>query len=195
VRNKRLFETPILLLSPPRSGSSFLQTLMHSSFKGLWGYEREYDHIWWKYFPYRRSKLSTDFIAAKEMTPYLSGEIRSTYATMAYARSDQWNVSRVAISRKNAPLRLLDKTIAHAFHLNVLESVFPGFVAIYLIRDPRPNLASMIEAWKSDKFMKRKLIKKGWKRVIGMEQVISIGGKEGEKRLVEAYREVDDFEV
>ena len=41
----------------------------------------------------------------------------------------------------------------------------------------------------------RKLIKKGWKRVIGMEQVISIGGKEVEKRLVEAYREVDDFEV
>ena len=39
----------------------------------------------------------------------------------------------------------------------------------------------------------RHLYKKGWKRVIGMEQVISIGGKEGEKRLVEAYREVDDL--
>jgi hydroxypyruvate isomerase len=41
----------------------------------------------------------------------------------------------------------------------------------------------------------RHIYKKGWKGVIGMEHGISIGGKEGEARLVEAYREVDDFEV
>ena len=41
----------------------------------------------------------------------------------------------------------------------------------------------------------RHLYQKGWDGVIGMEHGISIGGKAGEKRLIEAYREVDDFEV
>ncbi len=41
----------------------------------------------------------------------------------------------------------------------------------------------------------RHLYQKGWDGVIGMEHGISIGGKAGEKHLIEAYREVDDFEV
>ena len=39
------------------------------------------------------------------------------------------------------------------------------------------------------------LYKKGWEGVISMEHGISIGGKSSEARLIEAYREVDDFEV
>lgn len=39
------------------------------------------------------------------------------------------------------------------------------------------------------------LYRKGWEGVIGMEHGVSIGGKEGELRLIQAYREVDDFEV
>lgn len=39
------------------------------------------------------------------------------------------------------------------------------------------------------------LHKKGWNGVIGMEHGISIGGKEGEARLIEAYREVDDYDA
>lgn len=41
----------------------------------------------------------------------------------------------------------------------------------------------------------RHLYQKGWDGIIGMEHGISIGGKAGEKRLIQAYREVDDFEV
>ena len=41
----------------------------------------------------------------------------------------------------------------------------------------------------------RHLYRKGWDGVIGMEHGVSISGKAGEKRLIEAYREVDDFEV
>lgn len=41
----------------------------------------------------------------------------------------------------------------------------------------------------------RHLYKKGWDGVIGMEHGISVGGKAGEVRLIEAYREVDGFDV
>ena len=39
------------------------------------------------------------------------------------------------------------------------------------------------------------LYKKGYQGIVGMEHGISRPGKEGEQRLIEAYREVDDFEV
>jgi hydroxypyruvate isomerase len=41
----------------------------------------------------------------------------------------------------------------------------------------------------------RHLYQKGWDGVIGMEHGVSLKGKEGEARLIEAYREVDDFAV
>ncbi|MEM9157576.1 MAG: TIM barrel protein [Verrucomicrobiota bacterium] len=41
----------------------------------------------------------------------------------------------------------------------------------------------------------RHLYQKGYKGIIGMEHGISRKGIEGEVRLIEAYREVDDFEV
>lgn len=39
------------------------------------------------------------------------------------------------------------------------------------------------------------LYKKGYKGVIGMEHGHSVGGKEGEKKCIAAYRKADDFEV
>ncbi|TXI35017.1 MAG: xylose isomerase [Niabella sp.] len=39
------------------------------------------------------------------------------------------------------------------------------------------------------------LYKKGYKGVVGMEHGISKPGKEGEERLIQAYREVDDFYI
>ncbi|MCB1123678.1 MAG: TIM barrel protein [Verrucomicrobiae bacterium] len=41
----------------------------------------------------------------------------------------------------------------------------------------------------------RHLYEKGWDGVIGMEHGVSMSGKEGELRLIQAYREVDDYEV
>ncbi|MBX2852969.1 MAG: hypothetical protein KTR15_14635, partial [Phycisphaeraceae bacterium] len=39
------------------------------------------------------------------------------------------------------------------------------------------------------------LYKKGYKGVIGMEHGHSVGGIEGEKKCIAAYRKADDFEV
>jgi hydroxypyruvate isomerase len=39
------------------------------------------------------------------------------------------------------------------------------------------------------------LYEKGYKGIVGMEHGTSLQGKQGEQRLVQAYREVDDFPV
>jgi hypothetical protein len=46
-----------------------------------------------------------------------------------------------------APIRYLDKTIANCFHLEALERLFPDAQYVFLVRDPRANIASMIEGW------------------------------------------------
>ena len=53
--------------------------------------------------------------------------------------------------------RFLDKTVANAFHLDVLAHVFPDARYVYLVRDGRPTIASMIEGWHSGAFMERAL--------------------------------------
>jgi hypothetical protein len=45
------------------------------------------------------------------------------------------------------PIRYLDKTIANCFHLEFLELAFPGAQFIFLVRDPRANISSMLESW------------------------------------------------
>jgi hypothetical protein len=45
------------------------------------------------------------------------------------------------------PIRYLDKTIANCFHLEVLERSFREARFVFLVRDPRPSIASMIEGW------------------------------------------------
>ena len=46
-------------------------------------------------------------------------------------------------------LRFLEKTPKNGLRQPFLEKVFPGSLYIFLFRDPRPNISSMMEAWKA----------------------------------------------
>lgn len=50
------------------------------------------------------------------------------------------------------PLRMLEKTPKNSLRIPFLSAVFPEGIFIYLYRDPRETLASMIEAWISGRF-------------------------------------------
>ncbi|MDX1379671.1 MAG: sulfotransferase [Xanthomonadales bacterium] len=50
-------------------------------------------------------------------------------------------------------LRFLEKTPKNALRQPFLETVFPGSLYVFLVRDPRPNISSMMEAWKGGKFV------------------------------------------
>ena len=47
---------------------------------------------------------------------------------------------------------MIEKTPKNALRIPFLSAVFPGARFIYLYRDPRPTLASMMEAWASGRF-------------------------------------------
>ena len=49
--------------------------------------------------------------------------------------------------------RLLEKTPKNALRIPFLNSIFPDARYIYLFRDPRQNLSSIIEGWRSQRFV------------------------------------------
>jgi hypothetical protein len=50
-------------------------------------------------------------------------------------------------------LRLLEKTPKNALRIGFFEKVFPAARYVYLVRDPRENISSIIDAWNSGRFV------------------------------------------
>lgn len=50
-------------------------------------------------------------------------------------------------------VRLLEKTPKNALRVPFLDAVFPDACFIYLVREPRDNIASLIEGWQSRRFV------------------------------------------
>ena len=50
-------------------------------------------------------------------------------------------------------LRFLEKTPKNALRLPFFEKVLPGAFYVHLVRDPRPNISSMMEAWKTGRWV------------------------------------------
>jgi len=60
------------------------------------------------------------------------------------------------------PLRVLEKTPKNSLRLPFLAHIFPEAHFVYLYRDPRQTLSSMIEAWESGRFCTYRDLP-GWK--------------------------------
>jgi hypothetical protein len=50
-------------------------------------------------------------------------------------------------------LRLIEKTPANALRIPFLRAVFPDALFVYLYRDPRENISSLVEGWRSRRFL------------------------------------------
>jgi len=53
----------------------------------------------------------------------------------------------------NEPLRLLEKTPKNALRIPFIKAIFPTARFVYLYRDPRETISSMLDAWRSGKFV------------------------------------------
>jgi hypothetical protein len=139
------FERPVFIVSSPRSGSSLLfETL--SGAKDVFTIGGESHGL---------------IEAIAELTPAAHGwdsnRLTAADATPATAVLLRDRFTAAVRDREGAAptgnaVRLLEKTPKNALRIPFLASVFPDARFIYLYRDPRPTLASMMEAWASGKF-------------------------------------------
>jgi len=140
------FDRPVFIVSPPRSGSSLLfETLAKAPGVHTIGSE---SHAIFEGMP----QLN---IAAHG---YASNRLDAVAATADVIAELRARFSRRLIDREGRPpsappVRLLEKTPKNALRVPFLARAFPQARFIYLYRDVRETLASMLEAWSSARFV------------------------------------------
>lgn len=139
------FDRPIFIVSSPRSGSSLLfETLAkspdvftvggesHAIVEGIAALHPA-AHGW-----------ESNRLTAADATPAVAEDLAARFAAAAADRNGHAPQQR---------FRLLEKTPKNALRIPFLRAVFPDAFFIYLYRDERATISSMIEAWRSGRFV------------------------------------------
>jgi hypothetical protein len=185
--NDARFERPVFIVSSPRSGSTLLfETLAKAP--GVYTIGDE-SHALIEGIPELRPgtrQFSSNRLTAVDATPAIADLLRS-------------RVEHELRDRSGAPppagrIRLLEKTPKNSLRVPFLARVFPEAHFIFLLRDVRETLASMIEAWQSGRFRTyprlpawtglpwSMLLVPGWRDLIG-KPLVEIVAKQWETTM------------
>lgn len=167
-----VFERPIFIVSSPRSGSTLLfETLARAPGVYTSGGESHALIEGIEQLSPARNNLGSNRLTAAEATPAVIDQLRQRFHSALVDRDGQ----RPGTGR----LRMLEKTPKNSLRVPFLNQVFAQGVFVYLHRDPREVMGSMIEAWQSGRFCTYPdlpgwqgspwslLLTPGWQSVIG----------------------------
>lgn len=141
------FDRPVFIVSPPRSGSTLLfETLAgapgvytigdesHQLIEGVAGLA-----------PSQRGYESNRLLAA-DASAEIAAALRDRFQAGLRDRESR-------APQGPGGIRMLEKTPKNALRIPFLSAVFPDARFIYLHRDPRQVLGSMIDGWQSGRFV------------------------------------------
>ena len=143
------FDRPVIILAAPRSGSTLLfETLALSP--DLWTIGGESHGIFERIKRYNPNTEYCDSNAlyAEDSIPEVVEVIRQLF--FQKLRDAQGRSVQKAQLR---PLRMLEKTPKSSLRVSLLNRIFPDALFIYLVRNPRDNISSIIDAWDSGRFV------------------------------------------
>jgi len=139
------FDRPVFIVSPPRSGSTLLfETLSQAANAYTIGDE---SHSLIEGMPALRP--SARGFESNRLDASVAG---SDVAANLRARFREALIDRSGRPPAGFPVRMLEKTPKNSLRIPFLARVFPEAQFIYLWRDVRSVLSSMIEAWGSGRF-------------------------------------------
>lgn len=141
------FERPVIILSAPRSGSTLLfETL--SRHPALYSLGTE-SHGLIESNPSLSppfNNFDSNALTESHATPEIVKRLRNAFAS-----------SMIGFDRQRPPsdstVRLLEKTPKNAVRVAFLKKVFPDARFVHLVRDPVKNIASIMDAWLSGRFV------------------------------------------
>jgi len=138
------FDRPIFIVSTPRSGSTLLfETLEHAPRLFTIGQESHWI-----------IEDTADFDPAKRgwESNRLTAEDAKADAVQALAEAFYRDLRDREGRPPEGRVRMLEKTPKNALRVPFFAAAFPDSTFVYLYRDPRQSLASMMEAWASGAF-------------------------------------------
>jgi hypothetical protein len=151
-----VIERPIIILSAPRAGSTLLfETLAQAAGVHTIGGE---SHKLIESIEALRpggGAVTSNRLTAKEATPAIVAELRRRFSVQLRDRDGR-------PPAPGAAARLLEKTPKNALRVPFLLEVFPDARFVFLHREVRANLGSMMEAWRAGGWVTYRQLA-GWK--------------------------------
>ncbi len=140
-----IFDRPVIIVSPPRSGSTLLfETLARAPRLYTVGGESHMIIEGMPELSMPQRNFSSNRLTTDDATPEIVAALRTRF--LAEMRD------RGGAPPTQHPFRMLEKTPKNALRIPFLARVFPEALFVYLQRDVRQTLSSMIEAWRSGGF-------------------------------------------
>jgi len=145
---RKRIERPVFIIAAPRSGSTLLfETLAEShSICTLGGESHAVIEGAQPNLRPGAPDVDSNRLDRRHATPEAIRQLHEDFAA-------QRRASPGAQGADPASLRFLEKTPKNALRIPFLDAAFPDAQYIFLWRDPRPNLASIIEAWKAGRWV------------------------------------------
>ena len=146
------FDRPIIIVSAPRSGSTLLfETICRA--QSLWTIGDEshmvFEHI--KKLNPHHGICTSNRLRTEDADSATVERIRRAF--FEHLRNAEGSLYSDMQTGSPAKPRFLEKTPKNSLRIPFLNKVFPDARYIYLFRDPRENLSSIIEAWRSSDFV------------------------------------------
>lgn len=145
---RALLEQPTIIVSAPRSGSNLLFELL-SNVEGIWTIGRE-SHAIYNAFPHLRAEnaqLDSGSLSEAHADRRTRRLFRAIFLYLLRDMHGRRFLTLPAVDRP-ATVQMLEKTPRNALNIPFLLKVFPKAKFILLHREPRANVASLVEAWK-----------------------------------------------
>ncbi len=147
------FDRPLIIVAAPRSGSTLLFDLL-AQFPQVWTIGGE-SHACIRSIPelHPASKgYESDRLTADDATPAVVDSLLRNFTERLVNRE---TLQFVQVSRDEVPhqVRFVEKTPSNALRIPFLRAVFPDALFVYLERDPRENISSLVEGWRSRRFL------------------------------------------
>lgn len=161
----RRIDRPVFIVSSPRSGSSLLfETLAKAP--GVFAPPGESHVIIEGIKPLHPAAhgWESNRLTAEDATPAVTRQLERRFLDVLRDRDNDMRLPE--------RLRMLEKTPKNSLRIPFLKAAFPDALFIYLYRDPRATMSSMLDAWRSGKFVTYPdkkwslLLVPGWQDVI-----------------------------
>lgn len=141
-------ERPVFIVCSPRSGSSlFFETLSQSP--SVWTVGGESHAVIESIHGLHpaQKQFHSNRLDASDATPEIVSQLERSF--FAKLRDRDGRKPR----REATELRLLEKTPKNSLRVPFLAKAFPDALFVYLYRDMRDTISSMLDAWRSGKFV------------------------------------------
>jgi len=147
------FDQPVFIISAPRSGSTLLFELLANN-RNFWTLGDEAHQLIESVsgLSPHDNNYESNRLDASDATPTVINGIRQRFSHQL-RNHNQRRWDELPPQQRNHSIRFLEKTPKNALRIPFLRKAFPGAKFIFLHRQARDNISSLMDSWTSGRFI------------------------------------------